>query len=147
MREIKFRAWDGDSKIMLYEGWTGKPQFFVNMGVWQFTDKDKLSPLHIMDKKANLHPMQYTGLTDKNGVEIYEGDICEISGANYRYTFEIVWDEQAAGFGFNQVMHGLSDLDFMPDYLDWNEMMIDKIDRVGVISNIYENPELLEANQ
>jgi uncharacterized phage protein (TIGR01671 family) len=124
MRTNKFRAWDKIHNKM-------SNSFTLLSAINQ--DQAFVNP-------ENFDYVQYTGLKDKNGVEIYEGYICEITGVNYRYMFEIVWDEQVAGFSFEQVMYGLSDMEFMPDYLDW----VEKLYRIQVIGNIYENPELLE---
>ena len=55
MRDIKFRAWDKESKSMRYNA------------------EDSLSL--ILSNKQDFELMQYTGLKDKAGVEIYEGDI------------------------------------------------------------------------
>jgi hypothetical protein len=102
MREIKFRAWDGQLMHKAFD-LTQNPLFW-----W----KDNYDfPL-----------MQYTGLKDKNGVEIYEGDILE-SGA---YRLRVEYDNRLAGW--------------QPMFL----MRHDPENYCEVIGNIYENPELLE---
>ena len=74
--------------------------------------------------------MQFTGLLDRNGKEIYEGDITE-DGRGMRY--EIVWDELNVAFNFKDV-----------DYYDGNQLA-QGAEYITVIGNIYENPELLKA--
>lgn len=69
---------------------------------------------------------QYTGLHDKNGKEIYEGDILKgtfygFPMPEYDYVFQIYWDEKEKGF--------------MASYFEPSEC--------EVIGNIYDNPELL----
>ena len=73
----------------------------------------------ITEAFAGLIAMQSTGVKDKNGKEVYEGDILE---DHYGHRAEIKWDTKGAGFiGFNAFT------------------IVD--DRI--IGNIYENPELL----
>ena len=122
MRKISFRAWDKIRKIM----YTGLP--YSNAG----SDGRDNFP-RVLKHPMIYVVMQYTGLTDKNGVRIYEGDIIE--AGNYKLTCKIVWDEKCARF------IGLTnDEDTKLVYID----MVDKNNNlaVAVIGNIYENPEL-----
>ena len=76
---------------------------------------------------------QYTGLKDKNGKEIYEGDIVEWAG----YKMEVFWGEDIGiGYGFCWRPCG--------DNKGYHESMTGFIDEYEVIGNIYDNPELLK---
>lgn len=75
---------------------------------------------------------QFTGLTDKNGTKIFEGDICWIDKEDGRY--EIIWDNQNAWFAL--VSYEL--------YFDFDSFCLNEI---RVIGNIYDNPEFLEVKE
>ena len=104
MREIKFRAWDNHNKI-----WLDTELFNI------VCNTGKLQRNGSAGFIGGVDILQYTGLKDKNGVEIYEGDIVKYE---YGQIFEIKWD-----YGL------LSHLENI-----WFK----------IIGNIYENPELTE---
>lgn len=115
MREIKFRAWDIVRKRMLY-----------NEDLWDIPYNEIF--IHTPDQRA-LEVMQYTGLIDRNGKEIYEGDILDYGTYG---KFEVVWHRgsfKIRKLGFkNGNLHYLGDCYF---------------DELMVVGNIYEDPELL----
>ncbi len=118
-REIKFRMWHKKSKKMFdVESINFKDR---SLNMWNSV-MYTLSTFSLDD----VILMQYTGLHDKNGKEIYEGDILKgtfygFPMPEYDYVFQIYWDEKEKGF--------------MASYFEPSEC--------EVIGNIYDNPELL----
>ncbi|WP_242298655.1 YopX family protein [Bacillus cereus group sp. BfR-BA-01424] len=109
MREIKFRAWDKEFK--------------------QFSDTALNYKIADINYYTDYEWMQYTGLKDKNGKEIYEGDIVEYDG----WFYIIKWDEEEAGF----YMHDKNN--FEDDHLRMIDISVGE-----VMGNIYENENLIK---
>ena len=129
MREIKFRAYDEESKKM-YQITDINFSDYVANGVCYGDWKDF--------SINNL--MQYTGLKDRNGVEIYEGDICsfvmfDYSDNNDTYTLNVIF--QQGSFGFIIKNHQREECFYELSYILFQD------DEVQVLGNIYQNPELL----
>lgn len=134
MEEIKFRVWDPklDNGRMLYF------DSFEEIVDWQGWDEWKLenSPMRSVDY------MQYTGLKDKNGKEIYEGDILEFStfdynGADTQHIGVVYWCD--GEFLVDGTQKGDDDEVFS---LSW----VFQDSELEVIGNKFENPDLLEGN-
>ncbi|MFG6671055.1 YopX family protein [Bacillus subtilis] len=124
MREIKFRAWYGENIGML------TPQFNGDIN-------------EIFAQKNGIY-MQYTGLKDRNGREIYEGDILQISNKeNQDYHMEVLWTGQ--GFGYRIIRNETKRSGYIVGH--HSERGLNFYNGASeVIGNIYEDPELLEAS-
>lgn len=120
MREIKFRVWDKITK-QWPSGFSINPD-----GVVEMFERDG-STGRMVDPN-NFMVMQYTGLKDKAGKEIYEGDILEVDDAVDFLTLEVYWHEPSASFGLTRG-------GYERDMASGNDCKI--------TGNIYENPELL----
>lgn len=108
MREVKFRVWHDDSYVDIYD-WAGVEWFDPVFGDWE----------------------QFTGLHDKHGKEIYEGDIVAVGvyGSGNIHNTQVVF--RNSGFRLEKG-HGAL---LFPSCEAGN---------VEVIGNIHENPELLK---
>ena len=128
MRSLKFRAWGNLEKRYWYD--------LLNNGRGSDPACDGLID-YLEDEDCEVE--QYTGLKDKNGKEIYEGDIFRnnINGGIWR----IYWNEEDAGFWVDSGVSGcsLGDFDWSRDNREWG--FIKK--NCEVIGTIHENPELL----
>ena len=96
MREIKFRAWDGELK------WMVDDVFACSTGAFDTPDKGYNTPYIEIEPKPHYIVMQFTGLQDRNGKDIYEGDVVE-SHSTFdvsSYIRTVVWGKHC-GLEFN----------------------------------------------
>ncbi len=150
VREIKFRAWSFINKDM-------KEVNYIDFGNRiAETKKDKLGcwdSFKVKDKELVL--MQFIGLKDKNGKEIYEGDILRNYDYNEKWDDgaigDVDWDKECGGFRFNWkiLLAKSGERDFrkpIGTICSTSAYNSDKREEeeFEVIGNIYENPKLLE---
>ena len=124
MREFKFRAWDNEYKYMNYKVLVGNVWDtdinYTAHAMWiepKYVSYKKEAGWCHFDEHSNIKLMQYTGLKDKNGIEIYEGDIVYLSEK------------------------GLTEIAF--PFIELYQACYEN-DIGNIVGNIYENPELLE---
>ena len=113
MRELKFRVWRSDSRGFYYF-----PLAYAS------PDKSGWTVMQLSSELA-ADTQQYTGLKDKNGKEIYEGDIVQIEHYWKLYTYLVEWEDDKSGDG--NLIVGFSGA----------------YEHGEVIGNIYESPGLL----
>jgi uncharacterized phage protein (TIGR01671 family) len=122
MREIKFRAWSKQNKLMHYvDKFSSNPQLMTWNGI-----------VYKQGVVQDYEMLQYTGLKDKNGEEIYEGDVVNIVDFNTQnYRVEFINGTFLLRYGYANIENRYpEDVNYGSD--------------VEVIGNIYEN-ELLES--
>ena len=124
----KFRAYDSGSLSRMYQ----PDEVMVGDGNIWIIDEDSVAGDWIVNN--DIHLMQSTGLKDKNGKEIFEGDILHHQ-IQTDYTFIVKYDKDNGrwyGDGLSRTYRIDIAKRFLPYYYK-------------VIGNIYENPELLEV--
>ena len=135
-REIKFRAWERGGKVMI--DWLTMTHTAFNdkqMGGYGFLYR-------VMTGRPEMDVMQFTGLKDKNGKEIYEADIIkvgtrsELNGLLYSDLGFVIFSENVAAFGVEIPDGQEGSVTWPISHFVLNEF--------EVIGNIYENPELLQ---
>ncbi len=137
-REIKFRVWDKKEnrmrfpKVLIY--------FEGELTVWRFWDETiSLRQRPIPDEPERFEFMQYTGLKDKNGKGVYEGDVTKSGNGR-------IWEVKFSRFTFYIPDPGKEPI--AVDSYGWYEEGNGNCLPLGmsgeVIGNIYENPNLLK---
>lgn len=133
MREILFRAKRRGDEIWVYGYYAYTYENFDN-------DEDNRIYEHATGKDHVIYRNtlgQYTGLTDKNGKKIFEGDIVKINNTYVRY---VVYSEIRTCFGLLRRDSVFAD-EWMGTFGNVDSCNIE------VIGNIYDNPELLEERK
>ena len=137
-REIKFRAWDDYSKSFIEDdeyliGLNGK---FYRMDFYSGVENYEEGNL-VWNELQNITLSQFTGLLDKNGKEIFEGDLLQYDGYNFKLInkekiYQIKYDDNLAQYYSYNLENSF---DTFLVVRAWKESKI--------IGNIYQNPELL----
>ena len=141
----KFRAWDKENDRMIYPS---------TEGVCFELDDDGINILDVSGDYPEDHTfpaidsflMQSTGLKDKNGVEIFEGDIVKVTDEDEAYSYiSVVKNYAEEGYPAFDIEYP-SDWEYESNAL--STIMSGGYETIEIIGNIYENPELLEqANE
>lgn len=131
MRQLKFRVWDNYGGFFLSSKgpeYAEQPNYFYNLGT-------PYNLSEVLNNTERFVVQQFTGLKDKNGKEIFEGDIIE---------YYIPWNEETVT---RQVVYDETFLQFMSYDLNRRGVFlyeVFEIKKLKVVGNIYENPELLK---
>ena len=128
MRDFKFRAWSISGKQMIG---------------WEKMKEDRKLLYKYFEWDDVYHLMLYTGLNDRNGKEIYEGDILKTRDLfnDSRPYWQVVWDNEMLSAEFIVKQIGGSGEVFSTD-----DFFVNLPDAI-VVGNVHEHPELLEGSQ
>jgi uncharacterized phage protein (TIGR01671 family) len=143
MKEIKFRAWDGKHKKIIYLSNSGYRMETLFFTICSYDDTGSCGDgYHIPDKII----MQYIGKKDKNGKEIYEKDFirCESNSGEINICL-VEYCENECRFALTKYsgngIHRGNKFRYFPfGFSDTCSAVFDS-DKMEVIGNLYENPE------
>ena len=132
MRERKLKIWDKENNVMI--SMCNIP-FEINCNMQEFLE------IIICGYSDRYIPLDYTGLEDKNGIEIYEGNILGVPNPAIKYVVKFGeyhynpdYDTHENGVGFYMETIGSKE----------EKRGLENATYIKVIGNIYENPEILK---
>ncbi|WP_273958145.1 YopX family protein [Lacticaseibacillus paracasei] len=141
-REIKFRAYSSHNHKMYP---VSNIEWDIDGRIWVTADDGK-NGIELIDEEAHLMP--YTGLHDKNGRKIYEGDIVSFGSVWNNGDNEDIDEEFHIGvveYDPHDAVYNVNCEESGEHRFLFTEVV--NYDGFGVIGNIFENPELLEGKQ
>ncbi len=140
-REIKFRAWSKYNKEMYLPD--GNYEFWIDnnsIGFYPRYDADEFTGFNTIpaEHEKEIIVMQYTGLQDKNGTPIYEGDIVMVDNSepeeNGEYDVLTICNWDRGCFVLEDLAGG-----------HWTRQLFHQPQRLKIIGNIYEHPNLIKS--
>jgi uncharacterized phage protein (TIGR01671 family) len=127
--DLKYRIWNNSCKYYVQS---------VNGGIAIF-DLLRLINYFTSNNITNIDNFvfqRYTGLKDKDGKEIYEGDLLKRPDDSLPNFFEVYWNTQAAKFNTRVIQKHSKSIAVMP-------VPMEHLSRLEILGNIFESPELL----
>lgn len=118
-----------------FRAWWKKGRMMFNVATIDFLEKEVKSRANLMFTFDDIELMQSTGLKDKNGREIYEGDVVRYECCFESYVEEVIYDDKHCNFGTIDKDEKTFSFDALISDFD--------VDCFEVVGNKYENLELL----
>ena len=131
MREIKFRAWHSEMERMYY----GK----LDDMQWR-SEVSAVTKSDIDENYSSFNVMQFTGLKDKNGKEIYEGDVVEYETYNGKFIGKIVFEAGMFIMACDKFADSYKALSDFSNSEEWCE-------ELEILGDVHQNPDLLESEE
>ena len=144
MREILFRGKRLHDNKWIYGNFVSdcegnphiiEPRFFCEDGHHLQYEDNTDTPVFIIPETVG----QFTGLTDRNGKKIFEGDICRFKRFNDVHIGKVVFNVTTASFimWYQPIVGAYGEK-------ATQKMLLSACDNIEVIGNIHDNPELME---
>lgn len=131
-REIKFRGKRKDKNLWIY-GYYSEIEFCDGNGRGSYIKMDGYTPIEVITETVG----QFTGLTDKNGKEIYEGDIVKVNIERADFVTLVTWGRNSKGWKLKCDRTNIDKWGTIKYY------SLPASDRIEIIGNIHDKPDLL----